>query len=237
MKKMAIALGLALCLMGWMMGGALAQTAQVTTAEALSTALGDAAAEAVEVTADLEVPGEMWLTADKPIVVKAGAKLTIRHPAQGGFASLQLLPGGSLTLEEGAALATVSDFSMGASIAQVWVDGGALDAENGVIEPGSTVFIASGEVKLPPERTDVSVSGGVTSQEGLIAALAEDSPINYVIVMGSFDVTEEIAVTCEVALQDGAVLTLREGGALRVTPDGTLRCDPGSAVVYGKSFE
>lgn len=141
--------------------------------------------------------------------------------ATDGFVNLKLVAGATLTLSSGSELATESDFSVPA-IAQIWVAGGTLDADEGSIGNNSTLYYTAGSMTLPaPLDESISVMYGVTTEEELAAALA-GGVATGILIQDSFSVTGETSLSANTTVQDGVTLTVADGGALNVAAGKTL---------------
>jgi hypothetical protein len=102
------------------------------------------------------------------------------------------------------------------AIAQVWIDGGTLNADSGSIGEYSTIYFTSGTISLPSSLdSSVSVPYGVTSESQLETALSSTACTN-ILIQGSFSVTGDTTLTkdttCRTSNADvdtGATLTVQ----------------------------
>lgn len=199
----------------------------ITSQEDLLKALDDSFCGAILLQDDpaagkgAEVIIDRLLTLDGELYVIANAD----------FVSLRIVEGGALTLTENAVLGTQSniDFEHGFfAIAQVWLDGGSLNASAGSVLPDSMLYVRSGEWTLPRDAENVIVSGGAVTVEGLLALLA-DERIGEIMVHADIALTQDTAVNRILRVQDGATLTL-QGCTLTIGEKGELVVGEGSGV-------
>lgn len=176
---------------------------------------------------DPEIEGGAQLVVDRPVELNHALYVT----ANRGFTSLRVVDGGALRLGEGGELGTMStiDFENGIfAIGQIWLDGGTLEAAQGVILPQSTVYVTGGELNLPENLEDVAVIGGATTEEALLAFLA-DERFTEVFVQGDITLTSDVVVNRYLRVQDGATLAV-QGCTLTVAEGARLEVFGGSAI-------
>lgn len=148
-----VALLLMLCV------SALAETAYVTTEEEFMQALADEAYDEIIVEQDIELTDTyIWL--EKDVVVNARL---VFHPApeEGSFfvKSFEIPEGITVTLTSEGSLFAECTYGDDFVLAQIYVNGGSLLAEDGRIEEGMTICFNAGELTIPedcPENVDIS---------------------------------------------------------------------------------
>ncbi len=206
----------------------------VTSESQLETALSSTACTNILIQGSFSVTGDTTLTKDTTVqdgatlTVDTGATLTVQAAA--GFVSLKINDSSGITLASGATLTTESSFTPNLAIAQIWINGGALNASDGTIGPGSTIYYTSGTMNLPTTLdSSVSISYSVTDEDGLTAALANGS-VTYIMIQDSFDVTTDTTLTKNTTVQDGATLTVAESKTLTVESGVAVSVESGSGL-------
>ncbi len=206
----------------------------VTSESQLETALSSTACTNILIQGSFSVTGDTTLTKDTTVqdgatlTVDTGATLTVQAAA--GFVSLKINDSSGITLASGATLTTESSFTPNLAIAQIWINGGALNASDGTIGPGSTIYYTSGTMNLPTTLdSSVSISYSVTDEDGLTAALANGS-VTYIMIQDSFDVTTDTTLTKNTTVQDGATLTVAESKTLTVESGVAVSIESGSGL-------
>ncbi|MBQ7565490.1 MAG: hypothetical protein IJT18_00060 [Oscillospiraceae bacterium] len=187
----------------------------VSTQGELQAALADTNCTAVA------VEGELELVVDEAIVLSKD--LVIRNQTAGDFTTLKIVSGGSVTLSDGVTVTmqAISDDSQ----AQIWLDGGALDARAGTVAAGGKIFFTAGDYQLPDGMTDVEVQFGVDSEQSLRDALA-NADCDGVLIMSGITLTSDLTLTkpCGMitgifAIPDGITLTVETGALLFMQGD------------------
>ena len=157
------------------------------------------------------------------------------------FSSLRILEGGSLTLAEGSFVQTLSDWDPATgtpnAVAQVWVNGGTLNAALGTIADYSTVYIRSGFFTLAEGADGVYLIGGAMDEQSLRTFLS-DPRMDELFLEGDMILTDDVTLPCNtqimsqaaVTVPNGVTLTVCTGCVLNVT-DGTLTIATGGELV------
>ena len=152
------------------------------------------------------------------------------------FSSLRICEGGSLTLAEGSVVRTLSSWdpvtNTPSAIAQVWVDGGTLDASLGTVEDYSTVYIRSGSVLLAEGADGIYLIGGAMSADALYTFLS-DPRLDELFLEADMTLSSDVTLPCNTQIQSGAAVTVGSGATLTVSSgcvlnimDGTLTIAP-----------
>ena len=136
------------------------------------------------------------------------------------FNSLSIENTGSLTLADGATLGTYNGFNAtGFALAQVWVNGGELDASHGTIAPGSTLFVSGGTFTLSAAAAEAfDVTGGAAT-EALLRQYAADDRFDGLMIQGSMALTQDLTLPVNTRINDNAAVTVGAGCTLTI-PDG-----------------
>ncbi len=157
------------------------------------------------------------------------------------FNSLLIPENGSLTLSDGAILGTYSGWSEafgGFALAQVWLDGGTLDASHGIITQGSTIFYNGGILLLTPEnKTAADITGGARTEADL-RAFAADSRFDQLMIQGDMTLTQDLTLPVDTRINDnttvvigsGCTLTIPDGVTLTVAEGCTLEVNGGAII-------
>ncbi len=143
------------------------------------------------------------------------------------FSSLRICEGGSLTLAEGSLLQTLSSWdpvnNAPFAVAQIWVDGGGLDAALGTIADYSTVYITggSGSVLLAEEADGVYLIGGAADEAALRAFLA-DPRMDEFFLEADMTLTADVTLTRNTQIHPHVTVTVPAGVTLTVCSGCTL---------------
>ena len=179
---------------------------------------------------------------DVPVELAASVRLAgeLRVEAQGNFSSLRIVENGSLTLIEGAKIGSYSVFDpadpSGNQIAQIWLEGGALDASQGQVADWSTLYVRSGAYSLP-ENQGFYLIGGAMDEAALRYFLA-DEQMQEVFAEQDIRLTDDLVISKPLQLMSqarltvgsGCTVTVRPGGSINET-DGMLIVEPGGQVI------
>ena len=126
------------------------------------------------------------------VSVESGGKISIYSTA--AFSNLMLNSGSTLTLTAGSLETKSEPEDNVPAIAQIWVNGGTLNAAGGSIAGGSTVYYTSGTMSLPSNLAGVSVGYRVISLEELTAALS-DIRVTSVMIQDSFSASGNVILS------------------------------------------
>ena len=121
------------------------------------------------------------------VSVESGGKISIYSTA--AFSNLMLNSGSTLTLTAGSLETKSEPEDNVPAIAQIWVNGGTLNAAG-----GSTVYYTSGTMSLPSNLAGVSVGYRVISLEELTAALS-DIRVTSVMIQDSFSASGNVILS------------------------------------------
>ena len=181
-------------------------------------------------------------TNNEPVDLAASVRLAgeVRVEAQGNFSSLRIVENGSLTLIEGAKIGSYSVFDpanpIGNQIAQVWLEGGSLDASEGEMADWSTLYIRGGTYSLP-QNHGVYLIGGAMN-EAMLRGFLANPEIDEVFIQQNITLTEDLTIAIPIQVMDGAVLTVPNGRTVTVRPggslnetDGQVNVQPGGQVI------
>jgi len=161
------------------------------------------------------------------VSVESGGKISIYSTA--AFSNLMLNSGSTLTLTAGSLETKSEPEDNVPAIAQIWVNGGTLNAAGGSIAGGSTVYYTSGTMSLPSNLAGVSVGYRVISLEELTAALS-DIRVTSVMIQDSFSASGNVILSKDTMVLDGATLTIPSGTSLTVNSEVTLTIGEGCTV-------
>lgn len=176
---------------------------------------------------------------DWPLEVEGELYVEVDEPEQGmAFSSLRIQQGGSLTLLAGSVLGTHSIMDANfvpRGVAQVWLNGGTLDASQGTVEDYSSLFVVSGTYNLPPQHGFYVIASAM--DEAALRACLSDEGINEVFVQANITLTADLDVYKSVQVQSNSILTVGNGCTLTVKPGGNLSADAGSSIVGNVVYE
>ncbi len=167
----------------------------------------------VDLTWPIELQGEL--------IIKAG---------ENAFSSLRIREGGSLTLSRESILGSVSNWTPEGpnGIAQIWVDGGTLHAESGIIREGSTVYVTSGTFTLPESSESAYVIGGAKTED-MLETFLDDPRFNEIFLQASMTLSKDTALTVPVQIMDGSDICIGRDCTVRVL--NTLNLTEGTLTV------
>ena len=150
------------------------------------------------------------------------------------FSSLRICEGGSLTLAEGSFVQTVSDWdpvtNAPYAVAQVWVNGGSLNAALGTIADYSTVYVRSGSFTLAEGADGVYLIGGAMNEQSLRAFLA-DPRMDELFLEADMTLTSDVTLPCSTQIMSGAAITVSSGVTLTVGSGCTLNITDGTLTI------
>ena len=199
--------------------------------------------------AELQALGNIWTgtvrvrsTDNEPVDLAESVTLAgeLRVEAQGNFSSLRILPGGSLTLTDGAKIGSYSVFDpanpIGNQIAQVWLEGGALDASRGEIAEWSTLYVRGGTYSLPEDHGFYLIGGAMN--ESMLRGFLANPDMDEVFIQQDITLTEDLSIAVPIQVMDGAILTVANGCTVTLLPggslnetDGQVNVEPGGQVI------
>ncbi len=153
------------------------------------------------------------------------------------FSSLRICEGGSLTLAQGSVAGSYSGwdpvYGGPTSVAQIWVEGGTLDASQGEIVGYSTVFIRGGTYIEPTGEgsDDVYVIGGALS-EAMLQGFLADPRVDEVFIQENMTLTEDIDLSVSMQIMEGnegmhPAVTIGSGVTVIVRSGATLSINNG----------
>lgn len=225
MKKIVVVL---MALMFCLFSAAFAETVSVTTPEAFTAALNDAAVDAIEITADMTIT-DVYVMQNKDVTILSDV---VFHPApdDGFFVKSWEIPEG-VTLTVKGKVTTVHTFDTGFVIAQFYLSGGTMDISEGAVSEDCNICFNAGTLIAPTEGFGPAVAverylyENVT-EESIADALATEG-LTSVTMQSECTISGSIVVPEGNKLQISTMLTITDGASI----DGTVGADAGCGVI------
>lgn len=225
MKKMfAVLVTLMLCLFS----ASYAETAYVTTPEAFTAAMNDAAVDAIEITDDMTIT-DSYVMQTKDVTILSDVVFQ-PAPDDGFFVKSWEVPEGITLIVKGK-VATVHTFDTGFVIAQFYLNGGAMDISEGAVSDDCNICFNAGTLTPPAEgfAPDVEVTRYLyenVTEQAIMDALAVES-LKNVTVQAECTIDGSITVPEDKELQISSMLTISNGASV----DGTMIFDAGCGAI------